>query len=211
MVPLQNGVEAADELAEVIGTRRVVGGLCRILSFVAGPGRIRHTGVVPRIEFGETDGRTSPRVAVLRDAFAQAEGLSVVIPPDIAVALWEKFLFIAPVSAVGAVTRMPAGAFRAVRETRALLEQSMGEILALARARGVGLPEDAVARTLGIVDGLPPEGTASMQRDILEGRPSELEYQVGAVVRLAAQAGVSVPASAFLYASLLPAERRARG
>ena len=127
----------------------------------------------------------SPAVAALRDAFAQAEGLSAVTPPDIAVALWEKFLFITPVSAVGAVTRMPAGAFRAVPETRAVLEQSMGEILALARARGVGLHADAVARTLAIVDGLPPDVTASMQRDILEGRPSELEYQVGAVVRLA--------------------------
>jgi 2-dehydropantoate 2-reductase len=133
-----------------------------------------------------------------------------VVPPDIAVALWEKFLFIAPISAVGAVTRMPVGMFRAVPETRALLAESMGEILAVARARGVGLGADAVAHTLAIVDGLPAEGTASMQRDILEGRPSELEYQIGAVVRLAARAGVSVPASTFLYASLLPAERRAR-
>ena len=91
-----------------------------------------------------------------------------------------------------------------------MLEQSMGEILALAHARGVGLGAGSVSRTLAIVDGLPPDVTASMQRDIFEGRPSELDYQVGAVVRLAAQAGVSAPASAFLYASLLPAERRAR-
>ena len=210
VVPLQNGVEAADELAEVIGARRVLPGLCRIMSFVAGPGRIRHTSIAPRIEFGEKDGRTSARVAALRDAFAPAEGLSAVTPPDIAVALWEKFLFIAPVSAVGAVTRMPAGAFRAVPETRVILEQSMGEILALAHARGVALPSNMVAKTLAIVDGLPAEGTASMQRDILEGRPSELEYQVGAVVRLAAQVGLAAPASTFLYASLLPAERRAR-
>ena len=211
VVPLQNGVEAADELAEIIGARRVLPGLCRIMSFVAGPGRIRHISIPPRIEFGERDGRTSALVAALRDAFAQAEGLSAVVPPDIAVALWDKFLFIAPVSAVGAVTRMPAGAFRAVPETRAVLEQSMGEILALARARGVGLRDDSIARTLAVIDGLPPDVTASMQRDILEGRPSELEYQVGAVVRLAAQAGVSAPASEFLYASLLPAELRARG
>jgi 2-dehydropantoate 2-reductase len=180
------------------------------MSFVAAPGRIKHTGIVPRIEFGEWDGRTSPRVEALRDAFAQAEGLSAVVPPHIAVALWEKFLFIAPVSAVGAVTRMPAGVFRAVPETRAILTQSMGEILAVAHARGVALPSNAVAKTLAIVDGLPAEGTASMQRDILEGRPSELEYQVGAVVRLAAQVGLAAPASTFLYASLLPAERRVR-
>jgi 2-dehydropantoate 2-reductase len=211
VVPLQNGVEAADELAEAIGPERVLGGLCKIMSLVAAPGRIRHAGITPRIEFGERDGRGSARVAGLRDAFAGTEGVSVGIPADIAVALWEKFLFIAPVSAVGAVTRMPAGAFRAVPETRHLLEQAMWEIVALARARGVALEDQAVERTLAYVDGLPAEGTASMQRDVLEGRPSELDYQVGAVVRLAAPAGVPVPASTFLYASLLPAERRARG
>jgi 2-dehydropantoate 2-reductase len=209
-VPLQNGVEAADELVATLGPDRVVPGVCRILSFVAGPGRIRHTGVMPRVEFAETDGRASARVAALRGAFEKAAGLSVITPPDITAALWEKFLFIAPVSAVGAVTRMAAGAFRAVPETRSLLEQAMGEIVAVGRVRGVAWPDDVMARTLAIIDGLPAEGTASMQRDLAEGRPSELDYQVGAVVRLAALAGVEVPASTFLYASLLPAERRAR-
>src|ERR1044072_5752720 len=52
VVPLQNGVEAADELSEGIGKDRVLGGLCRILSFVAGPGRIKQQGALPRIEFG---------------------------------------------------------------------------------------------------------------------------------------------------------------
>lgn len=211
VVPLQNGVEAAGELGATVGADRVVHGLCRIMSFVAAPGRIRHTGIVPRVEFGERDGRPSARVTALLDAFAKTEGVSASVPPDIAVALWEKFLFIAPVSAVGAVTRMPAGTFRAVPETRALLETAMREVLSLGRARGVALRDDAVARTLAIVDALPAEGTASMQRDILEGRPSELDYQVGGVVRLAAEAGLDVPASRFLYASLLPAERRARG
>ena len=74
VVPLQNGVEAADELAETVGPERVVPGVCRIMSLVAGPGRIRHAGIVPRIEFGERDGRASPRVAALRAAFEAAEG-----------------------------------------------------------------------------------------------------------------------------------------
>jgi len=212
VVPLQNGVEAADELAAVVGPARVLGGLARILAFVEGPGHIRHTGVMPRLEFGERDGRgASARVAALRAAFAQAQGVSVATPDDVTAAIWDKFLFITPLSAVGAVTRVPAGALRGVPETRHLLEQVTREIAALARARGVRLALDAVERTLAIVDGLPADATASMQRDIMEGRPSELDYQVGAVVRLAGEAGLDVPASAFLYASLLPAERRARG
>ena len=64
---------------------------------------------------------------------------------------------------------------------------------------------------MGFVDKLAPDATASMQRDLLDGKPSELEAQTGAIVRLAAKAGVPVPANAFLYAALLPGERQARG
>jgi 2-dehydropantoate 2-reductase len=92
-----------------------------------------------------------------------------------------------------------------------MLEAAMQEVFDLAGARGVRLPADGVARTLAFVDALPEPTTASMQRDILEGRPSELEYQNGAVVRLGGRAGKAVPVNAFIYASLIPSERRARG
>ena len=211
VVPLQNGVEAADELAAAVGAERVLAGLCKIVSYVSAPGQICHAGVAPRIEFGERGGGPSPRVMALRRVFEKASGLSVGTPDDIEAAVWEKFLFIAPVSGVGATTRMPVGAFRAVPESRELLQRAMQEVLALARARGIRLPDDVVDRTLRYVDGLPPESTASMQRDILEGKPSELEYQTGSVVRLARRAGVAVPVHEFLYGSLLPGERLARG
>jgi 2-dehydropantoate 2-reductase len=210
VVPMENGVEASDQLAAVVGAERVVGGLCRIVSFLAGPGHIRHAGAVPRVEFGERDRRSSARVAALKAAFERCTGVSVGTPPDIEVALWEKFLFIAPFSAVAAVARMPAGIVRTIPETRHLLEAAIGEVLALARVRGVALSEDSVARTLAYVDGLPEDATASMQRDILEGRPSELDAQTGTIVRLGREAGVPVPTNEFLYASLLPAELEAR-
>jgi 2-dehydropantoate 2-reductase len=210
VVPLQNGVEAADQIAAVVGAHRVLGGLCKIVSYLAGPGRIRHAGIAPRIEFGERDGRRSERVLALRAAFENARGVSVGTPADIEAAVWEKFLFIAPFSGVGAVTRAPAGELRAIPETRSMLEAAMREVFDLARARGVALGDDAVARTLRWVDGLPADATASMQRDIVEGRPSELEYQNGAVVRLGRESGVPVPVNECLYRSLLPAERRAR-
>ncbi len=108
------------------------------------------------------------------------------------------------------MTRVSAAEMRSVPETRALLQTAMREVFELALARGVALRGDAVVRTMGYVDALPPGSTASMQRDILEGRPSELEYQNGAVVRLGRQAGVPVPVHTFLYGSLLPSELKAR-
>jgi 2-dehydropantoate 2-reductase len=210
VVPLQNGVEAAGQLAGVVGGERVVGGLCKIVSAIVAPGHVRHSGVPPHIEFGERDGRKSERVERLRVAFERAQGVSVVVPDDVEAAVWEKFLFIAPFSGVGAVARQPAGVLRAVPETRALIEQAMHEVAALARARGVVLRDGAVERNLRYVDMLPADATASMQRDIMDGRPSELDQQTGAIARLGREAAVPVPVNTFLYGCLLPAERRAR-
>jgi len=210
VVPLQNGVEAPDQLAAVLGAEHVLGGLCRIVSLVVGPGHVRHAGLEPYVALGELDNRPSQRAARLRQALVRA-GVTAEIPPDIRVALWEKFLFIASFSGVGAVTRAPAGVLRELPETRRMLEQAMREILAVARAKDIALPEESIPRTMALVENLPPDGTASMQRDIMAGRPSELESQSGAVVRLGREMGVATPLHAFIYYSLLPLELRARG
>lgn len=211
VVPLENGIEAPDQLASVLGARHVVGGLCRILAYVEGPGHIRHAGAAPYIAFGELDGSKSARVDALREAFARARGLAVEVPPDIRVAIWSKFVFIAALSGVGALTRAPIGSIRSQPETRRLLEQSLEEIHALARRTGVEVPGDLVATTLAYIDTMPADGLASMQRDMMQGRPSELEAQVGAVVRRAERLGLEVPVHRIIYAALLPLERRARG
>jgi 2-dehydropantoate 2-reductase len=210
VVPLENGVEAAGELGALLGPERVLPGLCRILSYIAAPGCIRHAAVAPSVEFGEPDGRASERAARLHDAFASARGVTARVSADIAAAIWEKFLFIAPYSSVGAQTGLGAGGMRSDPGVRTMLEAAMREVEAVARARAVRIRPDIVERTMGWVDSLPTDGTASMQRDILEGRPSELEYQTGAVVRLGRQAGVPVPIHEGLLAALRPLEERAR-
>ncbi len=210
VVPLENGVEAPTQLVTALGAEPVAGGLCHIVAFQVAPGHVRHAGLEPTVAFGELDLRPSARLERLRRAFERA-GVSARIPPDIHVAMWEKFLFIASLSGLGAVTRAPAGLLRALPETRAMLVQALAEIAAVARARGVALAPDAEERTLAFIDALPPDATASMQRDVMAGRPSEIEAQNGAVVRLGKASGVPTPVSAFVYAALLPQERQARG
>ena len=211
VVPLQNGVEAPDVLGRIIGAQHVLGGLCQIAAQIESPGRIQHVGADPAIRFGELDNARTARVVALKAAFDAAEGVQAEIPEDIHVALWQKFMLICPWSGLGAVTRAPAGPFRTEPRTRALLTAMLDEIAAVGRASGVALPEDASAMTLGYFDGAPTGVTASMQRDIMEGRPSELDVQSGAVVRLGEALGVPTPVNAFVYAALLPMERRARG
>lgn len=209
VLPLQNGVEAPAQLAEILGSAPVLGGLCRIIAERIAPGRIRHGGAEPYVALGELDNRPSGRVERLREAFGRA-GVKAEVPRDIQAAMWEKFLLIASISGVAAVTRAPVGTVRSVPQTRALLTRAMREILTLAHARGIAVAPDAVDRTLAFFDKLPADGTASMQRDILQGRPSELESQNGAVVRLGRETGVDTPVHEFLYASLLPQELQAR-
>jgi 2-dehydropantoate 2-reductase len=210
IVPLLNGVEAPDQLSGVFGAERVLGGLCSMISMVAGPGHISHVGAHPMITFGERNHRRSERVERLRNAFSRAEGVQVTIPGDIHVAMWDKFLLIAPWGGFGALTRAPIGVIRSLPETRTLLEQAMEEIYLLARARKVSTERESINRAMAFLDALPEEATASMQRDILGGRPSELDAQNGAVVRLGKEAAVATPVNGMIYSSLLPQEMQAR-
>jgi 2-dehydropantoate 2-reductase len=131
-------------------------------------------------------------------------------PENMRAALWEKLMFIAGVSGTGAVTRSNVGEMRSCPPTRGLLVGILEEVASVARASGVPLAGDAVERAMAFVDSMGPASTASMQRDIAEGRPSELEAIIGVVVRLGRESGVATPATGFVYASLLPQERRAR-
>jgi 2-dehydropantoate 2-reductase len=209
VVPLENGIDAPDQLAAILGREHVLGGLCGIVSFIAAPGHIRHIGADPFIMFGELDNRRTARVERLREVGAGA-GVRADIPSDIHQALWSKFTFIAPMSGIGAATRVPVGVWRSMPETRDLATRAIREIIELARARGVDLGDDAVDRTLARYDGLPPDATSSLQRDIIDGKPSELDAQLGAVVRFGRVAGVPTPVCETLLTLLLPQEVSAR-
>ncbi len=209
VLPLQNGVEASDQLAAAVGAGHVLGAVCKIISRLEARGHVQHLGAEPTLTLGELDNRRTARLERLCAALERAR-VKIEIPADVRAAIWEKFLLITSVSGLGAVTRSPLGVLRALPETRAMLEQAMNEVMDVAAARGVTMRPDIVERTMEFFDGLPEDATASMQRDIMEGRPSELEDQNGAVVRLGRERGVATPLNHFVYHCLLPMERAAR-
>lgn len=209
VLPLQNGVEAVSQLVHELGADRVIGGLCRIVSFVVGPGHIRHAGFTPSIIIGELDNQRSERIVSIERVFQHA-GVQITIAPDIQVALWTKFLFIASFSGVGAVANAPAGVLRTDPEWREQMLAAMNEIYLLAHARGIKLPADSIDNAMAAINALPEEATSSMQRDIAAGKPSELESQNGAVVRMASESGIDVPTHALIYETLKPLEQKAR-
>ncbi len=209
VVPLENGIDAPEEIESALGRKHAAGGLCGIISFILEPGHIRHVATEPFVMLGELDNSRTKRIEALCDAMTAA-GIKAEIPQDIHRSMWTKFLFIAPMSALGAITRTPVGVWRAMPETRAMAAQAVREVIAVANARGIQLGADAEERTMARFDGLAAEATSSLQRDIMQGRPSELDAQLGAVVRLGHALNVPTPLFETLYHALLPQERMAR-
>ena len=121
-----------------------------------------------------------------------------------------KFLLISAFSRVGAVTRVPIGIIRSIPETRKLLDDALKEVMQVAISRGVNLVQISLKKTWEFFDNLPPQETASMQRDIMDGKPSELESQTGTIVRYGKESNAPTPINTFIYNSLLPAEKIAR-
>ena len=211
IVPLLNGIEHMEALVSAFGSEHVLGGVCRISAFIADAGHIKHVGIDPFIAFGELNREMSERVSKLYDVFKNISGVTVEASGNIELAMWEKYLLISAFSGVGAVTRSPVGMFRSIPETRAMFRRALEEVVLVANSRGVGLTEKSVQAVMDRIDQTQPDTMASMQKDVLAGRPSELESQTGALVRMARAATVSVPTHEFIYASLLPMEKKARG
>jgi 2-dehydropantoate 2-reductase len=209
VLPLLNGVGAAEILTRALGREAVLNGMCRVIVERIGPAHVRHRGVDPFIAFGRPDNLRTERLIAVQEMFAKA-GIASDIPSDIRVPIWMKFLFIAPVGGVGACTGYPMGKMRSDPESRDLITRAMREIYSIACAKGIPLSSRAVEKTLASLDAVPDESTTSMQRDLMEGRPSELDQQTGAVVRAGRSLGVPTPVNEMIYERLLPLEQAAR-
>ncbi len=209
ILPLQNGVLAAEELIENIDKSSVLGGLCRIISKIESPGVINHFGVNPTIVFGELDKSESKRTQELKSIFESA-GIDSKISTDIEAELWKKFIAIC-VSALLAVTKTTYGELRELKETRQMMIGLYEEIFFLSQKIGVKIEPDFIEKTVAFADSLPYNATSSLTRDVWEGKPSEIEYQNGTVVRLGEKYGVDTPINKFVYSCILPNELKARG
>jgi 2-dehydropantoate 2-reductase len=203
VLAIQNGVEAAGIVAGVVGAERTASGVCHIATTIAGPGVVRHTGTMARMTVGDFDARPRP----VLDAFvaaARAAGLDVTKSPDIAKAIWEKFVFLSALSGLTALTRLPIGPIRTTPATRALFLAAVEETAALARASGIALPPDHAATVMGLVDALPAGMKASMLHDLERGGRLELPWLSGGVARLSADRGLDAPVHRLIAAALAP-------
>jgi 2-dehydropantoate 2-reductase len=209
VISLQNGVDGAERIAPVVGMEHLVGGATWLSAAIEAPGVIGQYSQFRRIVVGEFDGRVTGRAQAVVEVL-KSTGATVELVDNITQILWTKFVFIAAISALGALTRVTLGEYRGVQEARMVLTRAINEVVAVAQAKGVTLEPDVVDKTLKFIDETAPIVKPSMQRDIEAGRVSELESMIGIVVRLGAELGVPTPVMHIAYAVLKPGEVKAR-
>lgn len=209
VLSLQNGIDAAKRIGEVVGMEHVLGGVTQISSAIESPGVIKQVSQFRRIVFGELDGSISARTQSIEKALKET-GITVEITQDIHKALWTKLVFISAASGLGALTRLPMGEYRAVPEARAIIISLMKEVEAVARAQGVALDADVVQKSLEFMDNAAPHIKASMQLDVETGHRTEIEAMIGVIGRKGRELGVPTPTADFIYAALLPIDLKAR-
>jgi 2-dehydropantoate 2-reductase len=209
VISLQNGIDAAERIGNIIGTDHVLGGATWLSSAVEAPGVIRQISQFRRIVFGELSGGSSGRIQSIYEVLKNT-GITVEISEDIQKVLWTKLVFITAVSSLGSLTRLPMGEYRSVPETRRLLSSIMQEVESLARAQGVSLDANVVQNWMDFIDNAAPNIKPSMQLDVEAGGRTEIESMIGVVGRKGRELGIPTPVSDFVYASLLPIEMKAR-
>ena len=201
VIPLQNGIDAADRLIPILGSAAVMGGVAQISATIDQPGVIRQTGTFMKIVFGELDARMSERGAAFRSMCEKA-GFDVAFTDAIHTALWEKFVLLAVNSSVVSLIRLPFGKLREDEDVMALFSASFAEVIALGRALGVQLPPDLQARMEKATRNFPPAMMPSMAVDLLRGNRLELPWLGGKVVALAKQLGMPTPVFSVMVAAL---------
>jgi 2-dehydropantoate 2-reductase len=201
IVTFQNGVEGAATIAEMLPGAHVVPGVARIASHISRPGVIEQRTPFARLEYGEAKGGSSPKLDAFHAA-CKAAGIEATLAPDIRRNLWMKFGMLAPFAGMTTLTGHTAGPLRENARTRALIEAAMREVIAVGRAEGVNLTDADFTALMKAFDSNPPAMTTSMAHDRRAGKPLEVNYLSGAVVRLGEKHGIPTPTHRFITDAL---------
>lgn len=184
VLSLQNGIGNAAVLSEVLG-RPVIPAVVYVAVQMTGDGHVLHRGG-GRLVIGDTAAAKAVAVRMSR------AGIPTDVSPSVETELWSKLTLNCSLNAVSALTRRPYAAIYAANGAEALLRGVVEECRAVALAEGVVLPVDIWQQVLHIVD-IMPEQMSSTAQDLMRGKPTEIDYINGEIVRRAAKHAIPVP------------------
>ncbi|MCA1992811.1 MAG: putative 2-dehydropantoate 2-reductase [Coleofasciculus sp. S288] len=201
---LQNGLGIEEEVAQIVGFKRVIGGLCFLCSNKVGPGHIRHLDY-NQIKLGEytphyRPGGITERMRQIISDFEYA-GIPMQMAEDLLLARWQKLVWNIPYNGLSVVLNATTDELMADKYARSLVEQLMGEVVAGAAAVGCVIGDRFVQKMLDYTEKMTPYRT-SMKIDYDAGRPMEVEAMFGNPVRVATASGADLPLISMLYRQL---------
>jgi 2-dehydropantoate 2-reductase len=202
VIPVQNGVDAANIVSRVVGPAHTAGGTVYIAGVIAEPGVIRHTAL-GRLVFGELDGSHSARLQKFLDVCTPA-GFDVTLSNNVQVEIWRKFVLLSVFSGMTAVTRCSIGPIASDPDLSDMLRAAVAETMAVAHATGVAVPDAVLDDVDRAYKTLPPHMKSSMLEDLERGKRLELPWLSGAVARIGREVGVPTPIHQFIATVLKP-------
>ncbi|HEV7837360.1 MAG TPA: 2-dehydropantoate 2-reductase, partial [Gemmatimonadaceae bacterium] len=209
ILPLLNGVEAAERLIEFgVDARSILGGVTYISAVRTAPGVVERKTAFQRVVVGELGGGVSPRAERVATIFREA-GVEASAADDVSVALWQKFVLLASIAAVCGVTRSPVGGLRKTPPGMRSFERAVHEAVAVGRARGVALPDDAAERAIAQLKTFPDDARPSLLLDLEAGFRTEVDVLSAAISRMAQAAGIQSPVHDLAAAALSLAPEKA--
>ncbi len=200
IMSLLNGVDNLERIKAIYPENEVWGGVVFIVTRLAEPGLIRETGNVARLKFGTPRGITDEQ-RKFNDIFRGA-GIDSEMSDDIESVLWEKFVWISAAATATSYFDHSLGRILENPEEKQALENLLSEIMALAKAKKVRLPENILETTRKSMVVLPYDTTTSMHSDYMAGKNTEVESLTGVPVRLGDKLGVDTPTYDMMYNGL---------
>lgn len=209
VISIQNGIDPQERLKTIVGREHVMGGATYITGAkVMSPGIITHTGSMARFVFGEYDGSLSSRGKRFLNACKKA-GIDALFSTNVTKEMWAKFALLSAFSGVSTMLHKAAGPIMSNPETRKLLRNAIAETVAVAKAKGIDLGDDYMAKHGDFHASMPPDTRSSMLMDLENGRRLELNWLSGAVAQFGDELGVPTPTHHAIYSALkLAAEGR---
>jgi 2-dehydropantoate 2-reductase len=210
VIPLQNGIDAAERLIPILGEGAVMGGVAQISASITAPGVIQQVGTFMRMIFGELDGTRSQRGEDFL-ALCLKAGFDATLSEQVITDLWMKFILLAANAGMTALARQPIGRLRDDPDIRPIFLAAFQETINVGRAKGIALPADALEKILDFIGHAPPAMKASMALDLDRGNRLELPWLNGKVAELGRALGVPTPTHSMIYAMLKPYAMGAKG
>ncbi len=200
VIPLLNGVSSAETLRAVLPQAKVLSASVYIISVIESPGSVRQKEGPGTLMFG-TDDQTAPQYRYILDVLLQAK-IKAMLTDKISEVLWGKYMLICPLATLTSATGKTYGEILEDKNLRQKLKNMMEEVVAVARARKVILPEDSVTKAMKLIGGVACDNKTSMQLDREKGQQTEVDILPGYLCKTARALGIATPLHDEIYAQL---------